>query len=216
MAMAIASIPDGNSTHPSRLTPKNVFRHKLRTRLTICGIVVEILSVEMLQMLASARCEGANSAAATQLVTVVFALMVFWNLLGAHWLFGQSLSARLLVGASCGLGGVALVFWPELAALSGDQASLKGLLLAILATLAASAGNLLSQRLFARNVAVLPCTAWAMMYGAIGVAIYCLIAGVHFTWDDSIAYQEGYAWTLPALTGMLLVVIGNVLVMWRK
>ena len=81
------------------------------------------------------------------LVAVVFVLMVFWNLLGAHWLFGQALSQRLLVGAVCGMLGVALVFWPELTSLRGDAASVKGLIFGVLATLAASGGNLYGQRL---------------------------------------------------------------------
>jgi len=198
------------------------------------------------------------------LVAVVFVMMVFWNFLGAHYLFGQSLSSRLLVGAICGLAGVGLMFWPEITALRGDQASAKGLILAILSTMAASAGNLYSQRLYAQNIAVLPCTAWGMLYGALAVAIYFVIAGIRFTWDDTFAYQasfayltvfgsvfafagyltllkrigagragytsavipviamlfstlfEDYVWTVPALTGMALVVAGNFLVMWKR
>jgi len=198
------------------------------------------------------------------LVAVVFVMMVFWNLLGAHFLFGQALSSRLLAGATCGLVGVALVFWPELTALKGDDASVKGLILAVVGTMAASAGNLYSQRLYAKNIAVMPCTAWAMLYGALGVALYCAIAGIGFAWDGSFAYQlsfayltvfgsvvafggyltllkrigagragytsavipvvamlfstvfENYVWTVPALTGMALVVAGNFLVMRKR
>ena len=197
------------------------------------------------------------------LVAVVFVLMVFWNLLGAHWLFGQALSGRLLAGAACGFGGVALVFWPELTALRGDNASVKGLLIAIGATIAASGGNLYAQRLYAREIPVMPCTAWSMLYGALTVALYCGVAGIPFTWDGSLSYQiafaylavfgsviafgtyltllkrigagragytaalipviamlfstlfEDYAWTLPAIAGMVLVLVGNVLVLRR-
>jgi drug/metabolite transporter (DMT)-like permease len=197
------------------------------------------------------------------LVAVVFVLMVFWNLLGAHWLFGQALSRRLLAGGVFGMVGVALVFWPELTALRGDAASVKGLALGVAATLAASGGNLYSQRLYSRNVPVLPCTAWSMLYGAIGVALYCVIARIPFAWDDTLAYQlsfayltvfgsviafasyltllknigagragytsalipviamlvstffEDYVWTVPALAGMALVLVGNFLVLRR-
>lgn len=197
------------------------------------------------------------------LVAVVFVLMVFWNLLGAHWLFGQALSQRLLIGAACGMLGVALVFWPELAALRGDAASVKGLFFGVLATLAASGGNLYAQRLYSRDVPVLPCTAWSMLYGSFAVALYCAIAGITFAWDHSLGYQlsfayltlfgsviafatyltllknigagragytsalipviamlvstlfEDYTWTVPALTGMALVLVGNFLVLRR-
>jgi drug/metabolite transporter (DMT)-like permease len=128
------------------------------------------------------------------LVAVVFVLMVFWNLLGAHLLFGQALAPRLLVGACCGMIGVALVFWPELAGLRGDMAQVKGLVFAVLGTLGASVGNLWSQRLYAQGIRVLPCTAWSMLYGSISVALYAAARGVPFNWDDSIAYLSSLAY----------------------
>jgi drug/metabolite transporter (DMT)-like permease len=198
------------------------------------------------------------------LVAVVFVLMVFWNLLGARLFFGQILALRLIVGASCGLAGVALVFWPELAEVRGDMAQIKGLILAVLGTLGASAGNLWSQRLYAQGIRVLPCTAWSMLYGSIAVALYSAARGIPFNWDDSNAYLsslaylsvfgsviafagyltllkrigagragytsavipvlamiistifEDYVWTAPAIAGMMLVLAGNVLVMWKR
>jgi drug/metabolite transporter (DMT)-like permease len=198
------------------------------------------------------------------LVAVVFVLMVFWNLLGAHLLFGQVPGPRLIVGGCCGLVGVALVFLPELAEVRGDMAQLKGLALAVLGTLGASAGNLWSQRLYARGVRVLPSTAWSMLYGSLSVALYSAARGIPFNWDGSIAYLgslaylsvfgsviafvgylsllrrigagragytsavipvlamlistlfEDYVWTVPAVAGMLLVLAGNVLVLWKK
>ena len=52
-----------------RLIARNTFRHKLRTALTILGIVVAILSFGMLQTLVHAWYEGANLASSTRLVT---------------------------------------------------------------------------------------------------------------------------------------------------
>jgi putative ABC transport system permease protein len=52
-----------------RLIFKNAFRHKLRTGLTILGIVVAILAFGMLQTLVTAWYEGANLASSTRLVT---------------------------------------------------------------------------------------------------------------------------------------------------
>lgn len=198
------------------------------------------------------------------LVAVVFAMMVFWNLLGAHFFFGLVLSRRLLVGAACGLTGVALMFWPELAEVRGDMAQVKGLAFALLGTLGASAGNLWSQRLYAQGVRVLPCIAWSMMYGTLSVALYCAATGIPFNWDSSSAYLsslayltvfgsviafvgyltllkrigagrsgytsaaipvlamlistvfEDYVWTAPAIMGMLLVLVGNVLVLRKS
>src|SRR3954447_5926577 len=52
-----------------RLIFKNAFRHKLRTGLTMLGIVIAILAFRMLQTLGSAWYEGANLASSTRLVT---------------------------------------------------------------------------------------------------------------------------------------------------
>ena len=52
-----------------RLIFKNAFRHKVRTGLTILGIVVAILAFGMLQTLVTAWYEGANLASSTRLVT---------------------------------------------------------------------------------------------------------------------------------------------------
>ena len=195
------------------------------------------------------------------LVAVVFALMVFWNLLGARMLFGQVLTAPLVTGACCGLIGVTLVFWPEVAGMRGDQAQIKGLVFAVLGTLGASAGNLATQRLYAQKIPVLPCTAWGMLYGSIATLIWCVAFAIPLNWDSSSTYMvslayltvfgsviafgayltllkrigagragytaavipviamaistvyEDYAWTAPALAGMALVIVGNVLVM---
>src|SRR5258706_15584815 len=51
-----------------RLILKNAFRHRLRTSLTILGIVIAILSFGMLQTLVTAWYEGANLASSTRLV----------------------------------------------------------------------------------------------------------------------------------------------------
>src|SRR5690349_11908281 len=63
--------------HLLRLIYKNAFRHRLRTGLTILGIVIAILSFGMLQTLVSAWYEGANLASSTRLVTRNAVSLVF-------------------------------------------------------------------------------------------------------------------------------------------
>jgi drug/metabolite transporter (DMT)-like permease len=58
-----------------------------------------------------------------------------------------------------------------------------GIALAVVSTLLASGGNLYSQRLFARGVAVLPATALGMGWSAAVVAAWCAATGVPFTFD---------------------------------
>ena len=67
-----------------RLIVKNTFRHKLRTGLTILGIVVAILAFGILQTLVNAWYAGANLASSTRLVTrnsisLVFSLPIAYK-----------------------------------------------------------------------------------------------------------------------------------------
>lgn len=195
------------------------------------------------------------------LVAVLFVLMVLWNLAGARIFFGTPAPWPVLLGAALGMLGVTLVFLPELRQVRAVPGLAGGVALALVATLVASSGNLLSQRLYGRGVEVVPSTAFAMLYGSAGVALSCLVRGIPFTFDPrpgylaSLAYLsvfgsvvafvsyltllrriglgragytaatipvlamltstlfEGYRWTGPALAGMGLVLLGNLLVM---
>jgi len=197
------------------------------------------------------------------LVALLFGLLVLWNLVGARAFFGTALRVPVAVGAASGLLGVTLVVWPDLGQIRGAPGQAWGIALAVLGTLAASAGNLWSQRVYRNGVAVAPGTAWAMLYGALAVAASCAVRGVPFAFDASLPYLaslayltlfgsvfafvayltlvrrigagragytavvipvlamatstvfEGYRWSGPALAGMALVLIGNVLMLRR-
>jgi drug/metabolite transporter (DMT)-like permease len=122
------------------------------------------------------------------LVAVLFAFIVFWNLLGARLLFGTPVPPAVLLGATIGVAGVGLLFWPQLASLRGAPSQRTGIALACLATLVASAGNLQSQRLFARGVPVVPGTAWAMGYAALFLIGWCGVRGVPLAYDPHAPY----------------------------
>jgi drug/metabolite transporter (DMT)-like permease len=127
------------------------------------------------------------------LVAVVFALLVFWNLLGARVFFGTPAPPAVIAGAALGFAGVALLFWPELRSVRAGQGT--GVALALLGTAVASAGNLWSQRLFARGLAVVPATAAAMGYASLAVAAWCVATGVPFAFDA----RPGYVLSLAYL-----------------
>jgi drug/metabolite transporter (DMT)-like permease len=122
------------------------------------------------------------------LVAVVFALIIFWNLLGARLLFGTPVPPAVLAGAVLGVAGVALLFWPEVTSLRAGAGQGTGLLYAVAGTLVASAGNLYSQRLFAAGVAVVPATAWAMGHATLQVLAWCVARGIPLTFDGRPAY----------------------------
>lgn len=197
------------------------------------------------------------------LVAVLFALVLVWNLAGGRVFFGRTLSTSVVGGAAIGIAGVALVFWPEMSQLR-TAGHARGVVLALASTLAASAGNLWSERVYARNVSIAASTAWAMLYASFGVASYCALRRVPFAFEASLAYAaslaylalfgsvvaflgfltllrrigagrasysavvipvlamatstlfEGYRWSALALSGMALVLGGNVLVLRER
>lgn len=126
------------------------------------------------------------------LVALVFGLMVLWNLAGARLFFGAAVSPGVAVGAALGLCGVTLVLWPDVS----QAGSVRGwsVALAVAGSVAASAGNLWSQRLYRRGAAVVPTTAWGMLYGSVAVALYCAARGIRFTFDASLPYVASLAY----------------------
>jgi drug/metabolite transporter (DMT)-like permease len=129
------------------------------------------------------------------LVAVLFAFLVFWNLLGARVFFGTPAPRAVVVGAVLGVAGVALLFWPEIASFRAGARQGLGIALAAVATVIASAGNLYSQRLFSTGVGVVPGTALAMGYAALAVLAYCVASGVPFAFDA----RPGYVLSLAYL-----------------
>lgn len=202
------------------------------------------------------------------LVAVLFSTSTVWNALMGRALFGRALAPQVLAGGALGMGGLALLFWPELAhAARGSQAGL-GLVLGLGGTLCFSIGNMLSARLQADGYTPAVTNAWGMAFGAavllagfaltgglgegqaafegtpryVGALLYLAIPGsvIGFTaylmlvgrlGPERAAYAtvlfpvvalnvstvfEGYRWTSPALAGLVLVMLGNVLVFARR
>ena len=146
------------------------------------------------------------------LLAVIFVLIVAWNVLGERVLFGKPLPLPLLAGAALGILGVTLMFWPEVRDYHAG-AGVSGLLLAVLATLAASAASLWAQRVYARGSAVVPSTAWAMLYGTLLVAAYCQIRALPFALDVSPAYLGSLAYL--ALFGSVIAFISYLTLLKR-
>jgi drug/metabolite transporter (DMT)-like permease len=130
----------------------------------------------------------AEEYATSGLVAVLFSTIVFMNPIAAHWLFGGPLTSRTLIAAAMGVGGVALLFLPEIVqARHGGSAAL-GIAFGLSATLIACAGNMLAVRNNRAGLAVLPSTAWGMAYGALVAALAATVHGSHWSFDASVAY----------------------------
>jgi len=122
------------------------------------------------------------------LVAVVFSLVVFMNALGMRAFFGLPIRAAAVFAATLGVAGVALIFGRELLAVSSASDELRGLLLALGATVVASFGNMVATRNSRRALPVMQVNAWSMLYGAIFVMMVALARGEHLDFDPSWPY----------------------------
>jgi len=125
---------------------------------------------------------------ASGLVAVIFSLIAIFNIVLMRIFYATPVRPAGLLGAGLGIAGVVLVFWPEVQQFSAAGNGLRGLLCALFATLVASLGNIAATRTHRAGMGVVPMSAWAMMYGAIFVAIYAALTGDRFIFDTSLAY----------------------------
>jgi drug/metabolite transporter (DMT)-like permease len=117
------------------------------------------------------------------LVAVVFSTAPIWNALNGRLFLGRALRPQVVGGALLGLGGIALLFLPQMRGHWGDGGMLAGLGLALLGTLCFSTGNLLSSGMQALGLAPWLTNVWAMMIGASILTAGALVLGMPFTWE---------------------------------
>jgi drug/metabolite transporter (DMT)-like permease len=125
---------------------------------------------------------------ASGLVALIFSLITFFNIVGLRLFFSVPVKRAALGGAVLGVIGVALVFWPELVNFSVSPGRRTGVILALIATVFASLGNMAATRSHRIELPVVQGNAWAMLYGALFVAVYAALDGERFVFDGSIAY----------------------------
>lgn len=114
------------------------------------------------------------------LLSVVFSLASVINMLLGAVVMRERPAPRILLGGLLGFGGIALMFFPEVAAhgLSGN--TLTGLLLCICGTFSFCLGNLVSASNQRRGLPLISTSAWAMLYGTLWAAFLALVMGKPF------------------------------------
>jgi len=124
----------------------------------------------------------------TGLIAVVFSTIVGWNIFFGRLFFATPITPQMVVGATTGIGGLTLVFWPEFYTLGLRDESVYGLLLCVTATVLASLGNMISARNQQRGLPVLQVNAYGMAYGAAFMFLYAWWTDLPFNWDSSAHY----------------------------
>lgn len=125
----------------------------------------------------------------TGLVSVAFSTLVILNIIGGTLLFRTPIQARVMIGAALGIGGIAVVFWPEIAAFDPSRQGTLGLGLTLIGTCFASAGMLTSawnQR--QRGLPVFQSNAYSMLYGTVFIALLTIARGSAVVFDPAPVY----------------------------
>jgi drug/metabolite transporter (DMT)-like permease len=122
------------------------------------------------------------------LVAVTFSLMAFLNLAFMRLFYGTRIRLRDAAAAIIGITGIVLVFSPEVSRFSLAGSGSIGMLYALAAVSVASVGNIVSVRNQRARMPIVQVHAWAMLYAAVGVALYALIIGERFVFDWSYPY----------------------------
>ena len=111
------------------------------------------------------------------LEAVIFSMAVLYNALNSWLFFRQRPSARLLPAAALGIGGIVALFWHDLRYSAASATLLWGVALSALGTLGFSLGNMISLRHQRQQRDVLTTNSYAMLYGALAMALLTLLQG---------------------------------------
>jgi len=111
------------------------------------------------------------------LVAVGYSAAPLVSGVGAALLFGAPFGRRFVTGGLCGVGGVALMFWPEMARPGSTGDARLGAAFTAAAVVLSAIGSLVASRNRARGVPLLPAIGYGMLYGALAAAIVALARG---------------------------------------
>ena len=123
---------------------------------------------------------------ASGLLAVVFSMITGMNILNGVIFLKSPIRTKTAVGATIGLFGMGLVFWPEIT--SSGKVAVGALIVSIAATYSASLGNILSARNQASGISVTAGNAIGMTYGTIFLFVYCVYSGSPFVLAPRLKY----------------------------
>lgn len=128
------------------------------------------------------------------LTAIVFTSIVWLNIINARIFFGVRTDRRVLVGALLGVAGIVTLFAPQVSELTLSDTVLYGCMLAGLAAMIASFGNMVSQSAQKGGLPVVQSNAWGMFYGTVITALIALYRGHDFVFDWSAGYVASLAY----------------------
>ena len=167
-----------------------VSRRRLRLPANTIGLV--LLQGTFLFCLNYLLVYYATARITSGLVAVVFSTIVLFNAVNERIFFGTRIDARLILAGLLGLSGITMIFWPEVAAISLQDAAVIGILLVLLSTIIASFGNMTAAVNTRRELSVVAVNAHAMAWSALLSLLIAAVLGRDFNFS----MQTGYVLSL--------------------
>jgi len=137
--------------------------------------------------------EGMVSSA---LVAVAFTFLLYFNILGTWLLFKVPLRRNVIIGSVIGGLGIGLIFLQEIINFIPGSTTIWGLVIATIATLFASAGNMISYVHRGGKIPVIASNTFGMFYGSIFTFLVALVLQVSFATQ----WSPKYVWSLLYLS----------------
>lgn len=139
------------------------------------------------------------------LVAVAFSTVVLFSLLLGKLVHRNPIEARVGLGACFGVGGLGLIFWPELDGLVLSDLTLIAIGLTLFGAFMGSSGTLVGSRNSKAGIPVVQASAFGMLYGGLATAAYVTLSPLDWAWDPAPSYAAALAY---------LIFFGSVIGFW--
>lgn len=122
------------------------------------------------------------------LVALASSCIIYMNVLQRRIFLGKAFRSEVLIGATLGLVGLGLIFYPEFTQVKADHLLLLGIALAMGSFYFASLGNVISERILDHGTPVVQMNFWSMAYGLVFIYSAAWYKGAEFVVPSQIEY----------------------------
>ena len=141
----------------------------------------------------------------TGVVSVFFAGVCAVTMVIQFLVFSRMPAAAAAVGASLGVAGTALVFWPEINGLPLNGPEVFSGMLVTISVILFSIGGLVGARNLGAGMPRYANIGWSMLYGGIWMALLTIVRGEEFNFDVSFGYVGSLIWLIIMGSGVVFV-----------
>lgn len=109
------------------------------------------------------------------IIAVTFTSLLHMNIVGTWYFFKKPIHRNVIFGSIFGALGVAFLFYGDIKTATDHPQSYLGIMIGLVATAFASAGNMLAYRNHLMKVPVMAANTWGMFYGMVTTGVLCLL-----------------------------------------